>query len=467
MTQIGILSGYTASEDADFTESYPINLEPVVGDTGLAKGYLKSPPGAVSIGTGPGPDRGGINWNGVCYRVMGEQLVRANPDGSIAPLGYVGNDGRPVSLDYSFDRLSIGSTNRLFYYLPASGVVEVTDPDLGLVVDQIFASGYFMTTDGENLVVTDLNDPMSVDPLKYGSSETDPDPVKGLILLRDEAYALNLNTIDVFNNAGGTGFPWALNRGATIPKGCIGTRAKCLYLDTFAFVGAGRKEALGVYVAGAGTADKISTRAIDTILAAEPQPENIILECLSGEDEQRLYIHLANETLVYLAGASARAGRPVWYHRRRGAGLDGGYRPRFFVNVYNRVMCGDVASSQIGFFDASTSKDFGEVNGWRFDSIFIYNEGKGGIVHSLELVGLPGRVPFGEGSTAFFSRTLDGESWSEERAVSAGRFGERTKRVQARPHWKFSNYMGLRCRGADNAVTGWARLEAEIEPLGA
>lgn len=466
MAQIGILSGYGASEDADFTESYPVNLEPVVGDTGLSKGYLKSPPGAVQIGTGPGRDRGAINWNGVCYRVMGSKLVRANADGTVNVLGEVGNDGKPVSLDYSFDRLSIGSNSDLFYYQVGSGVVQLTDPDLGVVVDHIYANGYFMTTDGESLVVTELNDPMAVDPLKYGSSETDPDPVNGLILLRDEVYALNLNTIDVFNNVGGNGFPFALNRGATIPKGVIGTRAKCLYAESFAFVGAGRKEALGVYVAGSGDAAKISTREVDKILAAELNPERIICERISSEDEQRLYVHLADQTLVYVAGASARAARPVWYHRSRGVALTGAYRPRFFVNVYNQIMCGDSASSALGFLDASTSRDFGETNGWRFDSILIYNEGRGGILHSLELVGLPGRVPFGENPVVFFSRTLDGENWGEERAVSSGRAGERGKRVQARPHWRFGNYMGLRCRGADNAVSGWARLEGAIEGLG-
>lgn len=466
MSQIGILSGYGANENADFVESYPINLEPVVGETGLSKGYLKSPPGAVGFATGPGFDRGGINWNGTLYRVMGGHLIRVDSDGATFNLGEISDDAKPVSLDYSFDRLSIGSGGNLYYYIPGEGIVQVTDPDLGLVVDHIFASGYFMTTDGENLVVTDLNDPMSVDPTKYGSSETDPDPVKGLLLLRDEVYALNLNTIDVFNNVGGTGFPWALNRGATIPKGIIGTRAKCLYLESFAFVGAGRKEALGAYIAGSGSADKISTRAIDQILAAEPNPENIICESLSGEDEQRLYIHLSNQTLVYLAAASARAGQPVWYHRRRGPGMTGAYRPRFFVNAYNRVFCGDIASFAVGVLDPSTSRDFNEANGWRFDTTLLYNEGNGGIAHSLELVGLPGRAPLADRPVVFFSRTLDGETFSEERTVSAGRFGERAKRVQCRPHWKFENYMGLSFRGADNSVTGWARLEASIEPLG-
>jgi hypothetical protein len=57
-------------------------------------------------------------------------------------------------------------------------------------------------------VVTELSNPLAVNPLKYGSSEVDPDPVVALIKLRNEVYALNRNTIEVFDNVGGELFPF-------------------------------------------------------------------------------------------------------------------------------------------------------------------------------------------------------------------------------------------------------------------
>ena len=44
----------------------------------------------------------------------------------------------------------------------------MTDLDLGVVLDFCWVDGYFMTTDGESLIVTELTDPMAVNPLKYG-----------------------------------------------------------------------------------------------------------------------------------------------------------------------------------------------------------------------------------------------------------------------------------------------------------
>jgi len=462
MAEIPILSGIIGSEEADFRASYPINLEPVITDTGISKGYLKSPPGAEQIGIGPGLMRGSINWNGVCYAVMGSKLVSIAEDGAPTTLGDVSNDSLPVSLDYSFDYLSIGSGGGLYYWDTTNGLRHVTDPDLGLVVDHIFVDGYNMTTDGENIVVTELGNPMAVDPLKYGSSESDPDPVMGLILVRGEVYALNRYTIDIFNNIGGNGFPFALNSGAAIPKGIVGTRAKCLFADTFAFVGSGRNEALGVYQAGAGQVVKISTREIDRQLALEVNPERIICERVTERDEQRLYVHLSDRTLVFYALASIKAKEPIWGVRQAGPDMAEEWRPRFFGYCYNKWICGDLSSAAIGALSHSTAQDFGEVNGYQFDTILIYNESRGGIVHSLELVGLPGR---GAEGRVFFSRTLDGEDWGEEYAVSTGLVGDRGKRVAYRPHWRMRNYMGLRIRGADNSLRGWARLEAQVEGL--
>lgn len=463
MARIPLLSGIVTTETAEFRQSYPVNLEPVILDTGIADSYVRSIQGAEQLTAGnPGLCRGSIVWNDVLYMVMGSKLGSVSNAGVFTTLGDLGNDGLPVSLDYSFDYLSIGSASGLYYWDAVNGIRQVTDPDLGVVIDHIYVAGYNMTTDGENLVVTELNDPMAVDPLKYGSSETDPDPVVGLALLRREVYALNRFTIDVFENIGGNGFPFALNTGATIPKGCVGRRAKCLFADTFALVGSGRGEALGVYQAGGGQVVKLSSEEIDRQLREEPNPENIICERIVDGDEQKLFVHLSDRTLIFYALASIKSKIPIWSVRRRGIAIDAEMRPRFFALAYGKWYCGDIASSAIGRLSSEIMSDFGEVNGWQLDTVMLYNESRGGIVHGLELTGLPGR---GAQGTIFFSRSLDGEIWGEEHFVTTGALGSRLQRLAVRPHWRMSNYMGLRMRGADNALAGFARLEAEIEGL--
>lgn len=464
MSQIPLLSGIKSSETADFGVTYPINLEAVPTDSGVSKGYLRSASGAIAIGAGPGIDRGGVVFKNTHYRVMGTKLVSVATNGTITTLGDVGGTG-PVSLTYGFDRLAIRSGTSLYYWDGAT-LVQVTDPDLGQCLDILWMDGYYVSTDGTYIVVTQLSDPAAIDPLKYGSAESDPDMVTGLIKLRSELFVLGTNTIEVFTNVGGSGFPFARSDGATIPIGCVGAEAKTLYAESFAFVGSARNDGFGVWIAQGGSGLKISTRDVDDVLAAESNPSGIIMERRVSRDEERLFVHLSDRTLCYLRHASDRSGEPVWIEMRSGRGMDKPYRLRNAVLVGSQWIVGDTESAALGYLDNTTGEHFGEAVGWQFQTKFVYNGAKSGIIHSLELIGLPGR---GQAAAAsiFFSYTVDGQLWSIERALSMGVPHDRAKRMQWRPHKRFSNYIGLRFRGDSSALAGWAALEADIEGLAA
>jgi hypothetical protein len=464
MTRIAMLSGIKADGAARLRTSYPVNLEPVIAESGLSDGYLHSPPGATLLATGPGRDRGAINWNGACLRVMGSKLVRID-GAAVTVLGEVGDNGLPVSMDYSFDRLAIASNGNLFYW-DGLALTQVTDPDLGLVLDVIWVAGYFMTTDGTYIVVTELADPYAVNPLKYGSSEESPDAITSLIKVRGEVYALNQTTTENFQNVGGTGFPFARNNGGLVPKGAVGTQAKAHFLDSFAFVGGARNEAVSVYLAGPGQALPISTPEIDRLLGdlTDERRAAIELEAIIDDNEQRLLVHLPDKTLVYSHQASRRAEASVWHIRASGILADQPYAPRHAVLTAGQWIVGS-AAGQVGYMDDSVQTHFGVVAGWQFDTNLIYNDGLGIIIKALELFGVPGACPMGADPTMFLSITRDGRTWGQERAISMGKTGESRKRMQWRPKIMVRSYAGLRFRGANTAIVSFSRLEASLEAL--
>jgi hypothetical protein len=463
MPRVPLLSGITADETAEFKTSRPVNLEIVPIDNKIAKAQFRMTAGATEFAEGPGVDRGGIFWNDAMHRVMGTKLVSISEGAVVAELGDVGGTG-PVTFDYSFDRLGIRSDEKLFYRNGAV-LTEVTDQDLGPVLDFMWIDGYFMTTDGEAVVVTELNDPTSILPLKYGSAEEDPDAVTGLIKVRNEPYVLGRNTIQVLKNVGGNGFPFTAVRGASIPVGCVSPSAKCLFLDSFAFVGSARGEALGVYIAGQGTASKISDRAIDDELAKVEDPTQIILENRSWRGERRLLVHLPDKTLVFQANATRDLEEPVWPSLK--SGRDKPYRLRNAVLAYGKVFIGDTESALVGELTETVATHFGEKAEWQFDVGLIYNEAKGFILTSVELVGLPGRAPHGEDGRLFMSMTGDGENWSVERAIPAGKAGQRNIRLQWRPRTNFRLWAGLRFRGYSAGLPGIAACEVQATPLAA
>lgn len=463
--RVPIISGVKANENGEFLTSYPINREPVLKDTGLSDGFLAVPPGIVSVATGLGTNRGGRMWNGLCYRVMGTSLIAVHSTWTVSVLGDVGGGG-PCGFDNSFDNLIINSGDRLYYYNPSLGLRQVTDPDLGAVVDAIFVDGYTMTTDGTSLVVTDLNDPMAVDPIKYGSSEESPDAVTGLMRMHGEVYALNRTTIQVFQNIGGLGFPFQTVKTATIPYGCVGPRAKCKYLTTIAFVGSQENAAPGVYLMGAGDVDKISAAEVDDDLAAlsEAELSAVWIEERAEKDDQRLIVHLPHRSWGFSSQISGKSAVKTWCQYVTSLTDTGSYEGKGLVYCYGKWIVGS-SDGQIGYLDRSTAKHYGNDVGWQFDTTLLYNETNRAILTGIELVGTPGRG--NADSRAFFSYSKDGEFWSIERSTPAGRQGQHSKRVAWRPGIRFENYMALRFRGADNSVMGIGRLECDIEGLSA
>jgi hypothetical protein len=464
--QIGIVNGIYTDNGPDIRTSYPVNMMPVPKQSGISNGFLRPADGIVSNGTGPGIDRGGINWNGVCYRVMGTKLVTVASNGAVTVLGDVGGPTNTlVTMDYSFDRLAIASGGRLYYWNGA--LTQVTDPDLGVVLDVVWVDGYFMTTDGTSLVVTELTDPTQVNPLKYGSSEVDPDPVVALLKLRNEIYALNRNTIEVFDNVGGDFFPFQRIDGAQIQKGVVGTFACCVYLETIAFLGGGRNEAPGLYLGANATATKISTQEIDQILLGytEQQLSGVKLEARNDKNHQHLYVHLPDRTVVYDAAASEALGEQVWFTLTTSQVGFSQYRARNFVWAYDKWLVGDPQSSAVGYLVQDTGHHWGQIVRWEFGTVIVYNDSMGAIFNAMELVALPGRVALGIDPIISTSYSVDGVSWSQDRPIRVGTTGSTSKRLCWFQQGHMRNWRIQRFRGDSQAHLSFARLEAQLEPL--
>lgn len=465
MAQIPVLNGVYTDENSDFRTSYPRNLVPVPKSQGISEGYLRPADGIVQSGTGPGMDRGGINWDGYLYRVMGTSLVKIDPLGSLSVLGDVGGPGE-VSLDYSFDRLAIASGGDLFYWDGAT-ISQVTDGDLGTVVDMLWVDGYFMTTDGISLIVTELNDPMAVNPLKYGSSEADPDPIKALVKLRNEVCALNRYTVETFQNIGGDFFPFERIEGAQLMRGCVGTRAAAMFMESLAFVGGGRNESPAVWMGSNGSTVKLSSREIDQVLLGytEAQLSACVVEVRVMNGHQMLYVHLPDQTLVYDGAASQATQSPVWFTLTSSVVGLGAYRARNFVWCYNQWNCGDPTAALYGVMSQDISSHYGQLVGWEFGTVITYNEGRGAIFHELELVCLSGRAAFGDDSTIWTSYSVDGETWSQEKPRPAGKQGQRGKRISWLQQGFMRNWRIQKFRGTSDAHISIARLEARLEGM--
>lgn len=450
--QVPIQSGVRSSK-AGYATSYPVNLQHEVRESGISKGQIVTTRGIEPFAAGPGSDRGGAVFRGKHYRVMGSRLVRVDANGTVTEIGDVSNDFRPVSFAQDFERLAIRSAEKLYYWNETT-LLKVADFDLGKVFDVDWIDGYFVTTDGEFLVVTDLLDATSVDALKYGSAESDPDPVTGVEVFEEELYGFGRYSVQVYRNVGQTGFPFQNVKGATISVGCVSADAKVRIGQTLAFVGGARDEPIGIYILGAGQATRISPPEIDDMLE-DIDPQSIVMEARVFGDEQHLIVHLEDRAIVLSIRATGQTGGGAWHIAH--SGYFGRYRARHAVYVYGKHICGDPTSSKLGVLSHDVETQFGETIHWCFDAGMLFDQGNGMIVREVELFG---RKPDGP-TTMWLSMTRDGETFSDE--VGRQLSGRRAERMQWRPNCRVDDMAGFKFRGTGRVAI--ARCEIDGEPL--
>jgi hypothetical protein len=454
--QVSILEGAFADGAGNIRPSLPINMQPVITDSGFSKGYLRTAPGLTLTATGPGQDRGSFISEGVHYRVMGSKLVGYNT-GIISVLGDVGNDGLPVKFDVGFDGLAVYSAGNVYFWNGAE-ITQIANPSIGYgpPIDMCWIDGYFMLTDGQSLYVTELNNQTQLLNNAYEQPPADPNPVLAVMRVRDEVYACTRNSIQNFQNVGGVNFPFQYNPSGLIPRGPIGTHAVCYFLNTLAFVGNGIKETPSVYIAGFGTTTSISTPEVDRQLAQLTYLEypTVEVESVTEKGEQRLYIHLPNGSLIYHNQASQAAGKPIWTWVASGPQMNQPYPVRHFA-TQGDVYYGGSTTGQIGMLDETVNTQFGVTVPAQFDTLFLYNESNGAILKSAELVGTVSTP-----STAYLSWTRHGQTWSQQQGISLAQ-----TRRQWRPKTRMWSILGLRFTLPNPTVAGFGALEVGAEPL--
>ena len=143
----------------------------------------------------------------------------------------------------------------------------------------------------------------------------------------------------------------------------------------------------------------------------------------------------------------------------------GQYRARNFTGCYDRWLCGDPTSGALGQLTNTLSTHYGQVIGWEFGTSVIYNASMGAILNLMELVALPGRVPLGADPVVWTSYSVDGETWSQEKPCSAGKQGDRLRRLTWLANGSMANWRIQRFRGTSDAHMAVARLEIQIEAL--
>ena len=462
--QVQIVNGIYTDAKGDFRTAYPRNMMVVPKAQGMSNGYLRPAEGIQETNKTPGFERGGIVWRGEAYRVRGDRLIRIRADGTIDDIGFISNGdlNSPATLAYDFNYLGICVTGA-FYLYDGTTLTQVVDPLIEDVFTVAYLSGFWFLADGESIWSTNPGDPTTINPLKYASSEFDPDPIVALHAIRNELYAVNQYSIETFRVVGGTGVPIKRVDSSVITRGSVGRKGSVDFDGKVAFVGNRRDESLAIWIGRNGVSQKISTREIDELINADADISSVWVEDRADRNHKLLYVHLSDQTLVYDERASEVMQQPIWVVLEPGEGFTK-YPGRVLLYAGGRWTCGNPEGLEIGFLTYDTAQIYGQNVNWEFSTPVIFNEGKNGVVSELELHGIRGHSAEGTDPVVMTRFSYDGQVWSRWRTTKAGKTGDRHREIKWFQQGELRDWRIQQFRGNSDCGISPAYLRAEIRP---
>jgi hypothetical protein len=463
-----ILGSAYVARSVNAADARMVNLFPeIVPEAGKEPAFLNRAPGLRLLTTvGTGPIRGVRTVGTDLYVVSGRYLYKVTTSYVATQLGLVTDASTPVSMSDNGTQVVIACDGPMFVYNTITNVfAQVTDPDFPGALTVSFLDGYFVFIEpsSQKVWVTELNDPLSVDPLDFASAEADPDNLVSSIVDHGQVWLFGTNSVEVWYNSGNADFPLQPIDGAFNEIGCAATFSVAKLDNSLFWLGSDRRGKGIIYRANGYSGTRVSTHAIEWQIQQYPDISDAVAYTYQ-QDGHSFYVlsfPSGNATWVYDAATQA------WHER---AGWNNGAFTRHRSNCqtyFNNVNAvGDYQNGNIYAFDLDKYSDHDRIQKWLRSWRALptgQNNLKRTAQHSLQLdletgVGLAGDDPlvpfppeeptlyldfvnqqyniytpnFVQGSNPqVMLRWSDdgGHTWSNENWISIGKIGEYYRRA--------------------------------------
>jgi len=363
-----ILGSTYVARSVNAADARMVNLFPeIVPEAGKEPAFLQRAPGLKLLNTvGTGPIRG--LWafssnDGTAFVVSGLELYRINNAYTATLLGTVSGTG-PVSMADNGTQLFIACNGPSYIYNNTTGVFgAITDPDFPGAVTVCYLDGYFVFNqpNSQLMWVTAILDGTNIDALDFASTEGSPDGLIAVASNFREVWAFGTNSIEVWYDVGGTGFPLQRIQGAFNELGCAAPYSVAKMDNGLFWLGRDRRGQGIVYRANGYTGVRISTHAVEWQIQQYADMSDAIGYTYQ-QDGHSFYVLIfpsANTTWVYDASTQA------WHER---AGFSEGQFTRHQSNCQmafnNKIVVGDYENGNIYAFDLDDYSDNGSIQKW-------------------------------------------------------------------------------------------------------
>ena len=353
-----------------------VNCHP---EKGQQKGEitLYGDPGiATKLTLATSAQRGAIEFQKELHVVSGTSLYRVSSDGTQKRLGTIPGGGHVVMAENGA-QLGILADFSLYVW-NGSTVSKVTDTNFRAAVDMVFIDNYILLIEHQSgrFFGSDLGDMTSYDALNFATAESYPDDLIGVSADHGQAFLAGRRSCELWDNVGGSGFPFAKNFNGTIEQGC-GAAQSIVKADQTLF-----------WIDDVGMARRLD--GVTPVRVSQHGVEQAWSEYSTLEDaigysyicDGHIYVlwtfPTAKRTWVYDV-TTKQWNEKESYGRTR-------WRAHWAMNIYGGVWVGDEDTGKIGAIDPKIGTEFDDrlVMSWTYPS--VYAEKKLAFHRELEVI---------------------------------------------------------------------------------
>ena len=371
-SQLPIPLGFYTSESLPFSAQRCVNWIPIVAENdALNNKALFQAPGIkqladLKVNNG----RGGQVVKEVPYFINGNSLLSVSATGVVTNRGKIPGSGRvSMANNGKFLVVVIPGVSAFVFNNVDDTLKQITDTDFRVSDTVVFKDGFFVfsASAGDVFFNSALNDPFAYDALDFGSAEINPDKIVALHVNHNELFVAGLDTIELQQTIGGSGFPFQRINGANIQKGVKAKFSLIEFDNTFCFVGGGLNERSAIWkVTGSSSVQKISTNAIDKEIQKFTDDEVSKSFAMTYSEHGQFFAIftfestiISSRTFVYNATASALSGGSVWFELQSGV-TDNRWQVASILSAHGKLLVSDLTRSLIGELDKDTINYYGD-----------------------------------------------------------------------------------------------------------
>lgn len=422
--------------------------------------------------------RGSIVMDGVYYVVTGTTLYSIDSDGVKTSRGTITGSSR-VSMAHNGSKLAIVAPDVAALNLwvwDGAVLTQVSDADYLVSSTICFKDGYYIFTKLNSNIwfISNLNQPLVFDALDFTTSQLGPGNIVGCHVSQDEVYIQKEDITEVYQNVGGSGFPFQRIPGAAYEKGSHCKYSPIEWEGNFYFLGGGKNEKTSIYMAGTGGEPrKVSTDAIDNEIQkftrseiGEGFPFTFSIAGISLVGFTIRSVNIADRTFIYNVTASGLQGRPVWSEMQTGVSEDG-WRANSVDAVYNKLLVSDSIDGRVGSLDIDTQTEYSSTILREKACPPLSFDGNQILISSMELTIDSGQgIKTGQGSNPMIMMDFSDDgarTWSNEFWRAAGKIGQYFRRVEWRRLGRVPSHRVYRFRMSDPVKATWIKAEVEAQ----